>query len=118
MDNVHKPAHYNASAIECIDAIEAMLGPEGFVAYCQGNVIKYNWRVRHKGTPKEDFAKAKVYAGWAEAGTARGRQVIPPAHAAPVDIEHPTTGGAARVAEQVAAATDGPVLNVRGAEIE
>ena len=43
-------------------------------------------------------------------------ETIPPA--APIDIEHPTTGGAARVAEQVAAATDGPVLNVVGADQE
>lgn len=35
-----------------------------------------------------------------------------------VDIEHPTTPSEARVAQQLAAATEGPVLNVIGADQE
>ena len=42
-DSVNKPAHYNLTdGIECIDYIKQVLGLHGFVAYCRGNVIKYN----------------------------------------------------------------------------
>jgi hypothetical protein len=68
-DNVNQPKHYTASCIECIDAIEAALGPDGFRAYCIGNVLKYNWRYRLKNGA-EDLRKARVYQAWAIAGTA------------------------------------------------
>jgi len=71
-DNVQRPAHYSGDGIECIDVIEAMLGPDGFRAFCLGNVLKYSWRHRLKNGP-EDLAKARVYRGWADAGTARNR---------------------------------------------
>ena len=32
-DNVNHPSHYTFGGVECIDAIEAELGREGFVAY-------------------------------------------------------------------------------------
>ena len=32
-DMVNNPTHYTHGAIECIDAIEAALGPEGFIAF-------------------------------------------------------------------------------------
>ena len=38
-DMVNSPPHYNQGGIECIDAIEAALGKEGFRAYCRGNAI-------------------------------------------------------------------------------
>lgn len=61
-DPVSKPFHYNAGEIECIDYIKQVLGPEGFVAYCQGNLMKYNHRARYKhATPIEDMEKAKWY---------------------------------------------------------
>ncbi len=63
-DMVNNPPHYNHSdnGIECIDAIEAALGPEGFKAYCKGNVTKYLWRSNHKaGSPIEDIKKASWY---------------------------------------------------------
>ena len=39
-DMVNHPKHYNESGIECIDALEAMLG-DGFESYLQGNIVKY-----------------------------------------------------------------------------
>lgn len=60
-DMVNSPPHYNTGHIECIDAIRAALGPEGFVAYCQGNAIKYLWRFRYKGRASEDLDKAIWY---------------------------------------------------------
>ena len=65
-DMVNSPPHYNQGEIECIDAIEAALGPEGFRAYCRGNGIKYLWRaeLKHKSQTKEiseDWAKANWY---------------------------------------------------------
>ena len=47
-DLVNKPSHYNQAGIECIEAIRAALGPEGFSYYCQGNSMKYLWRFRYK----------------------------------------------------------------------
>lgn len=41
-DEVNHPSHYTNGDIECIDAIRAALGKEGFIAYCRGNAIKYN----------------------------------------------------------------------------
>jgi len=59
VDMVNSPPHYNASGIECIDALRAALG-EGFEFYLQGNVMKYLWRYRYKnGT--QDLEKAKWY---------------------------------------------------------
>lgn len=60
---VHKPEHYNYSGIECIDAIKASLGPEGFAAYCKGNVEKYVWRYKYKGGI-QDLYKATEYLKW------------------------------------------------------
>ena len=59
-DPVNHPRHYTAGAVECIDAIEAALGPEGFVAYCRGNALKYCWRGPLKNG-LEDLAKAVWY---------------------------------------------------------
>ena len=59
-DMVNKPPHYNASDVECIDAIAAATGSEGFEFYLQGNILKYIWRYRFKnGT--EDLKKARWY---------------------------------------------------------
>ena len=59
-DMVNSPPHYNQGDIECIDAIEAALGPEGFKSYCRGNAFKYLWRSDHKGGA-EDIKKANWY---------------------------------------------------------
>jgi len=54
--NVNHPKHYNNGKIEVIDAIEDWL-----MGFCDGNVIKYVARHRHKGKPIEDLKKAKWY---------------------------------------------------------
>jgi hypothetical protein len=59
-DNVNHPAHYTQGKIECIDYIEDKLGKEGFLAYMQGNIIKYITRYKHKNGI-EDLKKAKWY---------------------------------------------------------
>jgi hypothetical protein len=64
-DSVNKPFHYNHAGIECIDYIKQILGPEGFVDYCRGNMIKYNHRAFYKGNPKQDMLKAQQYLEWA-----------------------------------------------------
>lgn len=61
IDMVNSPPHYNQDSIECIDAIRAALGDEGFQAYCQGNALKYLWRHKYKGKPIEDLKKAQWY---------------------------------------------------------
>jgi hypothetical protein len=60
-DNVNNPSHYNSGAVECIDAIEAMLSPEEYIGYLRGNSLKYRWRFRYKGKPVEDLQKANWY---------------------------------------------------------
>ena len=60
VDMVNSPPHYTHGDIECIDAIRAALGPEGFAAFCRGNVIKYNWRCNHKNG-RQDLEKADWY---------------------------------------------------------
>lgn len=62
-DSVNHPSHYNESGIECIEAIEATLGPVGFQAYCKGNCMKYLWRYPYKNG-LEDLKKAQVYLNW------------------------------------------------------
>lgn len=63
-DPVNRPAHYNQGGIETIDAIREALGPEGFNAYCIGNVMKYCWRHKHKGG-QQDLQKAVWYMRFA-----------------------------------------------------
>ena len=60
-DMVNHPPHYKQGGIECIDAIHAALGDDGFRAYCKGNVIKYLWRAEHKGASAVDHEKADWY---------------------------------------------------------
>jgi len=56
LSSVNHPKHYNTGKIEVIDAIE-----EWEMGFCDGNVIKYVARHRHKGKPIEDLKKAKWY---------------------------------------------------------
>lgn len=60
-DLVNHPPHYTQGGIECIQAIEAALGPEGYKAFLRGQVIKYTWRGPHKGTEALDYGKADFY---------------------------------------------------------
>jgi hypothetical protein len=60
-DPVHNPSHYTSGSVECIDAIESALGPEGFIAFLRGQVIRYNWLLGKKDDPVQDAGKAKWY---------------------------------------------------------
>ncbi len=60
-DNVNHPAHYTSGPVECIDAIQAALGDEAFVAYCRGQAIKYAWRAGKKAAHAEDLRKGAWY---------------------------------------------------------
>ena len=60
-DVVNKPPHYNKGSIECINAIEASMSKEEFAGYLKGNVVKYLWRYKDKGKPKEDLDKSNWY---------------------------------------------------------
>lgn len=71
-DPINHPSHYTQGDIECIDALKAALGPEGFQAYCRGAVLKYAWRAGHKGPAAEDLRKAAWYA------TAAANELEPP----------------------------------------
>lgn len=63
---VSKPSHYNLSGgVECIEYIKQVLGPDGFIAYCRGNSMKYQHRAMYKGKPLEDLEKAHQYSAWA-----------------------------------------------------
>ena len=65
-DMVNHPQHYQSdNGIECIDAIRAALGRDGFIAYCRGNAIKYLWR--NKANNVEDRNKAAWYINRANA---------------------------------------------------
>ena len=61
-DNVNNPAHYTKGDIETIDYIVDVLGTQGAIDYCHGNVIKYTGsRLMNKGNCIEDAQKAIWY---------------------------------------------------------
>ena len=53
---VDHPSHYNQGKIEVIDAIE-----DWDLNFCEGNVVKYVARSRHKGEALQDLKKAQWY---------------------------------------------------------
>ena len=55
-EKVDHPAHYNQGRFEVIDVIE-----DWNLNFCEGNVVKYVARHRHKGEPLEDLRKARWY---------------------------------------------------------
>lgn len=62
-DPVNHPSHYNASGIECIDAIDSAICMYNnpIDAWLAGQVIKYLWRAPLKGKYAEDIRKAQFY---------------------------------------------------------
>lgn len=63
VDFVNHPPHYQSdNGIECIDAIRAALGKEGFIAHCRGTAIKYLYRAPNKDAQLQDLKKAAWYA--------------------------------------------------------
>lgn len=64
-DLVDRPKHYGGT--ECIEAIEAALGKDAVIAFCQGNAMKYIWRAGKKNPAAlaQDLAKASWYLNYA-----------------------------------------------------
>lgn len=60
-DVVNHPPHYTSGGIECIDAIKASMTKHQFIGYLKGNVVKYLWRLDHKGNRVQDAKKAQWY---------------------------------------------------------
>tara|TARA_Y100001937_G_C6990074_1_gene271673 strand:- start:242 stop:631 length:390 start_codon:yes stop_codon:yes gene_type:complete len=61
-DPVNKPPHYTLDdGIECIDYMRQVLGLQGFIDLCHGNLIKYQHRYKYKGKPVQDMEKAQYY---------------------------------------------------------
>lgn len=60
-DPVNHPSHYTQGRIECIEAIQAALGDEAFVAFCRGQALRYAWRAGHKEKHAEDLRKGAWY---------------------------------------------------------
>jgi hypothetical protein len=55
------PSYYKDGGVECIDAIRAALGRDGFIAFLRGQVIKYSWRLGKKDAPLLEAQKAIWY---------------------------------------------------------
>lgn len=64
-DNVKSPTHYKLDGleIESIDVLKAVLGKDGFKAFCHGNILKYMIRTKKKNG-LEDLKKARTYLNW------------------------------------------------------
>lgn len=61
-DPVNHPAHYTQGTIECLDYIKDVLTHEEYVGFLRGQVIKYQHRLRLKGSEAENCAKMRFYA--------------------------------------------------------
>lgn len=61
IDNVNNPQHYNTGNIECIDGIIASIGIDAAIDFCDGNVLKYALRAKHKGKEMEDMQNDEWY---------------------------------------------------------
>lgn len=61
IDNINHPKHYEGN-IECIDAMQEVIGKVGVIDFCIGNAFKYIWRCmkKHK-MPIEDLKKCRWY---------------------------------------------------------
>lgn len=60
-DTVNHPPHYvDGGGIECIEAIESQLTNDEYRGYLKGNIVKYIWRERMKGST-ESLKKARWY---------------------------------------------------------
>lgn len=62
--NESAPEHYvpqDDSGIECIKAIRAMLGEEGYKAHLRACIVKYAWRCTRKDNTLSDMNKIMVY---------------------------------------------------------
>lgn len=62
MDEVKSPSWYVSDGMECKEAALAFLGKEGYIAGCQFNINKYNWRAGKKESLAKDMRKIIEYA--------------------------------------------------------
>lgn len=61
-DMVNHPRHYcREGAIECIDEMELIFGPEMTMHFCLGCVFKYRYRAGLKNNGYEDLEKSDWY---------------------------------------------------------
>ena len=61
-DVVSKPRHYNREgAMECIDEMELIFGPEVVANFCLCNVFKYRYRSGLKDNGYQDLEKSDWY---------------------------------------------------------
>ena len=61
-DIVQRPRHYNREgAIECIDEMELVFGPEATAHFCLLNCWKYRYRSGLKNDGYEDLEKSDWY---------------------------------------------------------
>lgn len=59
---VDHPIHYNREgAMECIDEMEMIFGPEMVMNFCLGCVFKYRYRAGLKNNGYEDLEKSDWY---------------------------------------------------------
>lgn len=65
IDDVKSPRHYRLDGldIESKDVIRALLGEEGHINWCWGNVLKYVFRWKKKDGLK-DLKKAREILDW------------------------------------------------------
>ena len=61
MNDISKPKHYTQGNVECLDAIDSMLGESSRIDFYRTQIVKYLWRLRDKGSPLKDAKKAKFY---------------------------------------------------------
>ena len=61
MNKVSKPEHYTQVPIECIDAIDAMIGGRSRLDTYRASIVKYIWRCFDKGDAVTDLKKARFY---------------------------------------------------------
>ncbi len=56
---VNHPSHYTTGKYEVIDVIA-----DWKLSFCEGNVVKYTARAKHKGKELEDLQKARFYLNY------------------------------------------------------
>lgn len=63
----HPNYYMGGNGIECLEAIRAELGLEGYIAYIRGTITAYNWWLGRKGDADDarmDAQKMLVYTGF------------------------------------------------------
>ena len=61
MNKISKPEHYTQGRIECIEAIDAMIGGRSRMDTYRASIVKYIWRCFDKGDAVTDLKKARWY---------------------------------------------------------